>query len=229
MRRIEGYRDLAPEDRGASAAIGNFDGVHRGHQVLIGDADKARRATGAPLGVITFEPHPRRHFQPDAPPFRLTTAGREGAGAGVRSGSSGSTSCASTRALAGMQAEDFVRDVLVAGFGISHIVVGADFRFGKGRKGDAVLLRRMSAELGFGLTIHEMIGDETGEFASTALARADRGGALPRGGAPARPLAHGLRPGARRRPAGQGARLPDGESRLRRAAGARATASMPPE
>lgn len=168
MRLIHGYRDLAPEDRGASAAIGNFDGVHRGHQVLIDDARKARGASGAPLGVITFEPHPRRHFQPSAPPFRLTTAAEKArilAGLGVER----LYQLTFDAALAGMQAEDFVRDVLVGGLGIRHIVVGADFHFGKGRKGDAVLLRRMSGELGFGVTIHEMIGDETGEFASTAL------------------------------------------------------------
>ncbi len=176
MRRIDGYRDLSPEDRGASAAIGNFDGVHRGHQILIADAYRARAARaaatgaapGAPLGVITFEPHPRRHFQPDAPPFRLTTADEKARlleGLGVER----LYQLHFDAALAGMQAEDFVRDVLVAGLGISHIVVGADFRFGKRRKGDAVLLRAMSGELGFGVTIHEMIGDDTGEFASTAL------------------------------------------------------------
>jgi riboflavin kinase/FMN adenylyltransferase len=168
MRLIEGYRGLGAGDRGASAAIGNFDGVHRGHQVLVADADKARGATGAPLGVITFEPHPRRHFQPDAPPFRLTLPSEKARvleGLGVER----LYQLRFDAQLAGMQAEDFVRDVLVAGLGIAHIVVGADFHFGRGRKGDAVLLRRMGAELGFGLTIHDMIGDEAGEFASTAL------------------------------------------------------------
>jgi riboflavin kinase/FMN adenylyltransferase len=168
MRLIEGYRDLAPGDRGASAAIGNFDGVHRGHQVLIRDAASARRAADAPLGVITFEPHPRRHFQPEAPPFRLTLPAEKArvlAGLGVER----LYQLRFDASLAGMQAEDFVRDVLVAGLGIAHLVVGADFRFGKARRGDTLLLRRMSGELGFGLTIHEMIGDETGEFASTAL------------------------------------------------------------
>jgi riboflavin kinase/FMN adenylyltransferase len=168
MRTIEGYRELAASDRGASTAIGNFDGVHRGHQVLIADADKARRTTGAPLGVITFEPHPRRHFQPSAPPFRLTLPAEKARvleGLGVER----LYQLRFDASLAGMQAEDFVRDVLVAGLGISHLVVGADFHFGKGRKGGAVLLRRMGAELGFGLTIHQMVGDETGEFASTAL------------------------------------------------------------
>jgi riboflavin kinase / FMN adenylyltransferase len=168
MRLIEGYRGLAAGDRGASAAIGNFDGVHRGHQVLIADADRARAATGAPLGVITFEPHPRRHFQPEAPPFRLTLPAEKARVLEALDVERLYT-LRFDGSLAGMQAEDFVRDVLVAGLGISHIVVGADFHFGKGRKGDAVLLRRMSAELGFGVTIHEMIGDEAGEFASTAL------------------------------------------------------------
>ena len=168
MRRIDGYRDIAPEDRGASAAIGNFDGVHRGHQILIGDARKARGVTGGPLGVITFEPHPRRHFRPDAPPFRLTTAAEK---ARILEGLGVEILCQLRfdASLAGMEAEDFVRDVLVAGLGIRHIVVGADFHFGRGRRGDAVLLRAMSGQLGFGVTIHEMIGDETGEFASTAL------------------------------------------------------------
>jgi riboflavin kinase / FMN adenylyltransferase len=168
MRLIEGYRGLQAGDRGASAAIGNFDGVHRGHQVLVADADQARRATGAPLGVITFEPHPRRHFQPEAPPFRLTLPA-EKARVLASLGVDRLYQLRFDASLAGMQAEDFVHDVLVAGFGVSHLVVGADFRFGKGRRGDAVLLRRMSGELGFGLTIHEMIGDEAGEFASTAL------------------------------------------------------------
>ena len=168
MRLIHGYRDLAPDDRGASAAIGNFDGVHLGHQVLIGDARKARASSGAPLGVITFEPHPRRHFQPDAPPFRLTTAA-EKARILEALGVERLYQLRFDASLAGMEAEDFVRDVLVAGLGIRHVVVGADFHFGRKRRGDAVLLRRMSGELGFDVTIHEMIGDETGEFASTAL------------------------------------------------------------
>lgn len=168
MRLIEGYRGLEAGDRGASAAIGNFDGVHRGHQVLVADADKARAAIGAPLGVITFEPHPRRHFQPEAPPFRLTLPA-EKARVLEALGVERLYQLRFDAELAGMQAADFVRDVLVDGLGIAHMVVGADFRFGRARKGDAVLLRRMGAELGFGLTIHEMIGDETGEFASTAL------------------------------------------------------------
>ena len=70
MKIVNGYRDLAADLRGTSAAIGNFDGVHRGHQALVADARKA----GGPVGVISFEPHPRSFFQADAPPFRLTTS-----------------------------------------------------------------------------------------------------------------------------------------------------------
>lgn len=168
MKIIEGHRALDAADRGAAAAIGNFDGVHRGHQILISDARRICAAIGAPLGVITFEPHPRRLFQPDAPPFRLTTAREK---ARILSGSGIDLLYRLTfdRALASMAAEDFVRDVIHAGLGLGHVVVGADFHFGKGRTGDPILLRKLGFELGFGVTIHELIGDETGDFASTAL------------------------------------------------------------
>ena len=71
--------------------------------------------------------------------------------------------------MSGQEAEDFVRDILIRDLGIQHLVVGADFRFGKARKGDAILLRQMGLQHGFGVTIHDLIGDETGEYASTAI------------------------------------------------------------
>ena len=166
MRIVEGYRGLGPGERGATAAIGNFDGVHRGHQVLIRDARAA--LPHAPLGVITFEPHPRRHFQPDAPAFRLTTPA-EKARLLAAHGVERLYQLGFDAALAGMKAGDFVRDVLADGLGVAHVVVGADFRFGKARKGDPILLRQMGAELGFGVTIQDLVGDESGDFASTAL------------------------------------------------------------
>lgn len=167
MRIIEGYAGLDASDRGASAAIGNFDGVHLGHQVLIDDARK-HAGPAVPLGVITFEPHPRRFFQPDAPSFRLSTRA-EKARLLAAHGTERLYELNFDAAMAGMVAENFIRHVLHDGLGLTHIVVGADFHFGKGRKGDAVLLRTMCAELGIGVTIHDIIGDETGEFASTAL------------------------------------------------------------
>jgi len=166
MRIIDGYRGLGPEARGCSVAIGNFDGVHLGHQALIYDARTFSQ--GAPVGVVTFEPHPRRFFQPDAPPFRLTPQAEK-----ARILAAHNVDCLFNltfdAALAGMAAEAFVRDVLVGGLGVSHIAIGADFRFGKGRAGDGALLRAMAETHGFGLSVHDLVGDETGEFASSAL------------------------------------------------------------
>ncbi|MEM7058601.1 MAG: bifunctional riboflavin kinase/FAD synthetase [Pseudomonadota bacterium] len=166
MRIIAGYQNLDQQDRNASVAIGNFDGVHRGHQVLIDDAKKA--SAGGFVGVVTFEPHPRRFFQPDAPQFRLSTQSDK-ARLLRDYGVDRLYNLSFDSSLASLSAEDFVRIVLYQGLGVSHIVVGADFRFGRGRTGDAVMLRTMGAELGFGVTIHELLGDEAGEFASTAV------------------------------------------------------------
>lgn len=164
MRIFNGLEQLPDEVRGASAAIGNFDGVHRGHQKLIEDA----AARGGRVAVVTFEPHPRRFFQPDAPPFRLTLPA-EKARVLERLGVDLLVNLPFDAAMAGMEAEAFVEDVLHDALGLSHMVIGADFRFGRKRSGDVVMLRQMGTELGFGVTVEELIGDETGEFASTAL------------------------------------------------------------
>ena len=168
MRVIQGFEGLTPDQRGASAALGNFDGVHRGHQALIAEAARAGGKVGAPTGVITFEPHPRRFFQPDAPPFRLTPGpekARRLAGHGVTHVHQLDFGAA----LAGMAAEDFVEQVLVQGLGIRHLVVGEDFRFGKGRTGDALLLRRLSGQFGFTVAIQHIVEAEEGEYSSTAV------------------------------------------------------------
>lgn len=166
MRTLQGYRGLAPTDRGAAVAIGNFDGVHRGHQTLIDDARKA--AAGGPVGVVTFEPHPRRFFESSAPPFRLTPQSEKERLLDSY-GVDFLYNLTFDAELSAMPADIFVREVLHQGLGLTHICVGADFRFGNARQGDAVMLRSMGENLGFGVTIHELIGDESGEFASTAL------------------------------------------------------------
>ncbi len=164
MQIYHHWRDLPPQAKGASIALGNFDGVHRGHQHVI---DLARRPD-APLGILTFEPHPREFFAPDAPPFRLMNA--------------------STRAhrldwlgvehlfqfpfdaeLAALSAGAFVDEVLVAGLGLRHVVIGADFCFGKGRAGTAEDLRRHGARHGFDVTIAPLqaAGDQV--LSSTAI------------------------------------------------------------
>lgn len=168
MQIIQGFDGLDPGQRGASAALGNFDGVHRGHQALITEAARAGARLGAPTGVITFEPHPRRYFQPDAPPFRLTLA-EEKARILASHGVKLLHQISFDQALSAMPAEDFVTQVLAEGLGIRHLVIGEDFRFGKGRGGDATMLRNMSAALGFTVSIQHLLGGADGEFSSTAV------------------------------------------------------------
>lgn len=168
MRRHHGYRDLAASDRGAAAAIGNFDGVHRGHASVLGLAAAAAARLDAPLGVVTFEPHPRSHFDPGGAPFRLMTAetrARRLAGLGVAQ----LYEIGFDAGLAGLEAEVFVREVLVAGLGLRHLVAGADFRFGRGRGGDADLLRRLGPDLGMGVTIAPLLADGGADVSSTAI------------------------------------------------------------
>ncbi|TNC50138.1 bifunctional riboflavin kinase/FAD synthetase [Rubellimicrobium rubrum] len=158
---------IPPGARGTSAAIGNFDGVHLGHQAVL---DAARR-TGAALGVVTFEPHPREWFAPDAPPFRLMNAQAK-AHRLERLGVDTLFEVTFDAALASLTPEDFVCDVLVRDLGLSHAVVGADFRFGKGRTGTAEVLRALGHEAGLDVTIAPMVEVGDGEVSSTAIRQA---------------------------------------------------------
>lgn len=164
MRVIHGLTALAPEMRGASAALGNFDGVHRGHRALLQAA--RTECPDAPLGVVTFEPHPRRYFQPEAPPFRLTTAA-ERARILARLGVDLVCEIPFDARLAVMPAEEFVAGVLADGLGVRHLVVGEDFRFGHRRLGDATALRRFCTAHGIGVTILHPVGGAGGIYSST--------------------------------------------------------------
>lgn len=164
MIRRHSWTGLDAAERGASVAMGNFDGVHLGHRSVI---ELARRP-GLPLGVVTFEPHPRQFFAPDAPPFRLMEAEAR-AHRLQKLGVERLYELPFDHRLAGMAAEDFVHDVLVAGLGVAHVTVGADFCFGKGRKGSTETLERMGAALGFGTTIAPLIAQGTEEISSTAI------------------------------------------------------------
>ncbi|HUF88056.1 MAG TPA: bifunctional riboflavin kinase/FAD synthetase [Thermohalobaculum sp.] len=168
MQVIRGYEGLSEDQRGASAALGNFDGVHRGHQALIAEAARAGAPLSAPVGVITFEPHPRRFFQPDAPPFRLTPAPEKArilAALGVER----VHELTFDAALAGTEPEDFAGRILAAGLGIRHLVVGENFRFGRARRGDAAMLRAMGERLGFTVSIVHLLEGATGRYSSTAV------------------------------------------------------------
>lgn len=148
--------------------MGNFDGVHLGHRSVI---DAARAAADAPLGVITFEPHPREIFQPDAPPFRLMNA-ESRANRLARLGVDHLYELPFDAVLAGLAPEDFVREVLVDGLGIRHVTVGADFCFGRMRSGNTATLAQLGAEMGFGVTVAPLIGDGSNEYSSTAIRQA---------------------------------------------------------
>jgi riboflavin kinase/FMN adenylyltransferase len=164
MRIIRDSQFIDPADRGATVAIGNFDGVHLGHQAVIG----AARALGGTLGVLTFEPHPREHFQPGGAPFRLMNAGAR-AHRLERLGVERLYELPFTAALAGLRAEEFARVILAERLGVAQAVVGADFRFGKGRLGDAAGLVALGRRLGFGVTVAPMLDLAGGEVSSTAI------------------------------------------------------------
>ncbi|OIQ35715.1 MAG: riboflavin biosynthesis protein RibF [Roseobacter sp. MedPE-SWchi] len=166
MRIIRDYQFVEEQDRGASVAIGNFDGVHRGHQSVI---DLARAAApAAPLGVMTFEPHPRAFFAPDAPPFRLMSPEAR-ASRLEKLGVERLYQLNFNAALSGLPPEDFARKVISEGLGLAHVVVGADFCFGKGRSGTAEDLQRFGAEMGFGVTIAPLMEHSDDTVSSTAI------------------------------------------------------------
>ncbi|MEQ8365547.1 MAG: bifunctional riboflavin kinase/FAD synthetase [Roseicyclus sp.] len=172
MRILRDHQFVRPDDRGASAAIGNFDGVHRGHQHVI---DLARRPD-APMGVVTFEPHPRQFFAPDAPPFRLMNTEAR-AHRLQKYGVDILAELPFDANLAGLSAEAFARDVLAEGLGLAHVVVGADFCFGKGRTGTADMLHEFGARYGFDVTIAPLLEGQAGAVSSTAIRQALTDGA----------------------------------------------------
>lgn len=166
MKIIRDYQFVAPEDRGASVAIGNFDGVHLGHQSVIRLA--ANAAPDAPLGIMTFEPHPRQYFAPDAPAFRLMGSAAR-ASRLEKLGVERLYELNFNNALAGLTPEAFAREVIVDGLGLAHVVVGADFCFGRARAGDAATLQRFGDEMGFGVTIAPLLATGDLVVSSTAI------------------------------------------------------------
>lgn len=170
---------VAENHRGAVVAIGNYDGVHRGHQALLSIGREKADHAGVPFGVVTFEPHPRTFFRPDQPVFRITPAEMkskllQGCGADFVA------IIDFDRALAAQQAEEFVHQQLVERFGVSHVVTGYDFHFGHGRKGSPELMRRLGKDIGFGVTVVEQVTDDSGlaPFSSSVIRQELRHGAV---------------------------------------------------
>lgn len=172
LRVIKGWRDLAPEDRGASIAFGNFDGVHRGHQRVIADAARAAGELGCALAAVTFEPHPSRMLFPDRPPFRLMTPGQQ-ARALDDLGVDRLYELSFDAEMHGMSDETFAREVLAKGLGARHMAVGFDVTFGNDRSGDGPTMRLYGERFGFTVSIAAAVTDpDIGKISSTAIREA---------------------------------------------------------
>lgn len=171
MDVIHGYDHVPRAARGAVLAIGNFDGVHRGHQVLLAKVREIAKAAKVRAGVLAFEPHPRTLFQPDRPHFRLTTINQRIA-LFQKFGMDQAVVLPFDRKLASLTAEAFIERILVAGLGIRHAVIGYDFHFGKDRGGSPASLAAAGKEMGFGVTIVEPVA-EGGEVVSSSAVRAE--------------------------------------------------------
>jgi len=165
---------IPPDARGAAIALGNFDGVHRGHQAVIASAHKVAEQIGAALGVVMFEPHPRRFFQPDAPPFRLQSAAQR-ARALSEVGVDEVFEIGFDADLARSTDREFAERVLKDCIGAAHVSVGADFRFGRGRMGDVASLTRFGDEFGFTVDAVAPVGGEA-KVSSSAIRHAIKAG-----------------------------------------------------
>jgi len=169
MQVVRDWRGLAEADRGAAIAIGNFDGVHRGHAHVIAAAAEAARALRVPLGAAVFDPHPRRWFQPEAQAFRLTTDAQRARALAVL-GVERLYALPFEAEMAAMTDAEFARRVLAEGLGVRHVAAGFDFSFGAGRTGDGELLRRYGERWGFGVSVVEPVADAEGlKLSSTAV------------------------------------------------------------
>jgi riboflavin kinase/FMN adenylyltransferase len=168
MRILNSYKDVPPDLKGPAVAIGNFDGVHRGHQALLICAREEARAGGAPAGVIVFEPHPREFFRPGEPHFRLTPLERK-IELFERLGLDVAIVLTFDAALAGFSASRFIHEVLLAGLGIRHAVIGYDFFFGKDRGGNPETMRSAGCELGFGVTVIAPVAEAGEVFSSRGI------------------------------------------------------------
>lgn len=171
LRRIAGTAALSPALRGGVVAIGNFDGVHRGHQAVLEAALGQARAEGKPALALTFEPHPRRFFRPGAPLFVLTPPPLK-ARLIEALGFDAVVEAPFDARLAARGAEDFVAALLVGDLGIAGAVTGFDFHFGRNRGGDPAFLAAAGERFGFSVRRIEAFADEGGGTISSSRIRA---------------------------------------------------------
>lgn len=168
MEVVRTWEGLPPALRGATVALGNFDGVHLGHAHVLRAAHTAR--PDAPLAVLTFEPHPREHFRPDDPPFRLTLAAERQAALAAL-GVQVLYELPFDAGFSGLTAEQFVTEVLYRGVGAAHLTCGPDFAFGHRRGGDVGFLAVRAEALGIGLMVAPPLLEGGTPVSSTRIRR----------------------------------------------------------
>lgn len=147
MQRLTLAGGIPESLQGSIVALGNFDGFHLGHQAVVGRAIQRAFHERRPVIVATFDPHPVRFFKPDVPPFRLTSLDQREA-LFAHAGADAMLVFQFDKALAVTSSEDFVSEVLAGQIGAAGVVTGDDFTFGRGRKGDVLMLRRLGEENG---------------------------------------------------------------------------------
>lgn len=170
MRWLDHRKPIPEALRGAIIALGNFDGFHRGHQAVAGEAIAWAQGEGRPSIIATFDPHPVRFFRPEVPPFRLTTL-EQRQELYLAAGATAMLVFHFDAELAGTSAEDFVQRILIERFGAHGVVTGGDFTFGKGAKGNVDLLRNLGGGLGLQSRVVEAVQAD-GEVVSSSRIRA---------------------------------------------------------
>ncbi|MGB7371324.1 bifunctional riboflavin kinase/FAD synthetase [Erythrobacter sp.] len=175
MRWLDHREPIAPALRGAVIALGNFDGFHRGHQAVAGEAIRWAHEEGRPSIIATFDPHPVRFFKPEVPPFRLTTL-EQRQELYLAAGATAMLVFHFDAELAGTSAEGFIGDLLIERFGAHGVVTGGDFTFGKGAKGNVDLLRKHGGALGLQSRVVEAVDDGASVISSSRIREALRDG-----------------------------------------------------
>lgn len=177
MQIIRSLIDKPSALDGAVAAIGNFDGVHKGHLAILDHVQALAKEMGRPASVLTFNPHPRRFFRPDSPAFELMSPAAKHARFAAL-GLEAVFDLSFDAALAAHSARDFARAILHEGLRLSHVVVGDDFHFGQGREGTPALLQEFGAAFGFDVTIMPEIALPEGRISSSTIRTALSAGDL---------------------------------------------------
>ena len=168
MDRVTGGAALPQTARGGIASLGNFDGFHLGHQAVVGRAMALAREREVPALVASFDPHPARLFKADLPPFALTSVAQRlnlFAGFGIDT----TVMIPFDQELAALSAEDFVSQWLVRRLGVTGVVTGGDFTFGKGRSGDTALLAALGEQHGFTAEVVAPVSDAAGTISSSRI------------------------------------------------------------